>query len=221
VIKRSSFARLERLEQARGSAAEQRKPGSRVNFDIDPDLARSIRDDHYRAFKLRWTAADEQEREQLRERNAERVRTITVPEGYTREQQNEDSYRLHTLWTRRITPPGDGAIPLSAAEDAEEAQLRARMVAVEEAERSAERRIRELEEKVDGAGCNSAEEEELNRLRTAFPMFRRVDITQDPCYSAILAYDRVLAEYKAEDERRLAERARLRAERNNKNDSKS
>ena len=81
-----------------------------------------------------------------------------------------------SLYCKRISPPSCGGGALPDAEDAEEAQLRARVVAFDESpEGCARRRIRELEMQDFRGGRSADEQTELDSLRTLYP-----DLPPDP-----------------------------------------
>ena len=151
---------------------------------IDPALARALRDDGERLNELgrkRYapsqhggplTAAEVEEESKLGERIADRARAIGCPAGYGPKQAQKDSNRLHQLYCKRISPPSCGGGALPDAEDAEEAQLRARVVAFDESpEGCARRRIRDLEMQ----WLSAVEQNELDNLRTLYP-----DLPPDP-----------------------------------------
>ena len=112
-------ARLDRLERSLGPAAKQDEYG----FVIDPVLAKSLRDDYERS-QLEKDATD---RVMLRSTITERAMTINCPADYGDGHWRDDCDRLSSLRVRR--QGGDGV--LSVAEDAEEAHLRARVLAFE------------------------------------------------------------------------------------------
>ena len=174
-------ARLDRLERAHRSATVK-GPDRAPFFPIDPALAKSLRDDYERQNKL-WrrdviagesggplSAAELEEMERLRVSIADRARTIGCPVGYGAIQAGDDSNRLGELFSKRITPRSCGGGTLTDAEDAEEAQLRAReLVFSESPEGRAQSRIRDLGFKHRWSGLSPAEQEELDRLRTLYP----------------------------------------------------
>ena len=104
-------------------------------FNIDPTLVKSLRDDCDRVFSLgddldtkKAKSADERadttkERERISASIRERAKTITCPAGYGVVQSHEDKKRTIWLWTKRR------GVGLTDAEDAEEAQLKARVCA--------------------------------------------------------------------------------------------
>src|SRR5262249_35638813 len=106
----------------------------RRDFIIDPGLARALRDDSERLeqFDGPLSAAEEQEKSNLRARIAERARAIRCPAHYGPREARKDQSRLHSLFRKRISPPSCGGGTLSEAEDAEEVQLMARVAAFAE-----------------------------------------------------------------------------------------
>jgi hypothetical protein len=152
------------------------------DFTIDPVVARAIRDDTERLNELlrkRYapsqhggplSAAEEQEDSRLSARIAELAKAIGCPVGYGALQAQKDGNRLSKLYYKRISPPSCGGGDLSDAEDAEEAQLRARVAAYEQSpEGLARSRIRDLGLKECLGRCTTAEQGELDRLRALYP----------------------------------------------------
>src|SRR5205085_10022953 len=112
------------------------------------------------------SAAEVEEESKLRARMTETARAIGCPVGYGAIQARKDSNRLHRLYCKRISPPSCGGGPLPDAEDAEEAQLRARVEAFDESpEGRARHRVRDLSIQRIGAELSVAEETELNVLQ--------------------------------------------------------
>jgi hypothetical protein len=143
-------------------------------FTIDPILAKVLRDDCYRLDELvrksPLSAAEELEQSLLRARKAKMAKAIGCPVGYGALQARKDGSRLHQLYCKRITPPSCGG-GLRDAEDAEEAQLRARVAAYEQSpEGLARRRMGDLARKAFRGGCTTAEQGELDRLRALYPI---------------------------------------------------
>ena len=102
----------------------------------------------------------------IRASNVERVKTITCPAGYGADQAGRDRGRLHALEDKRLSPAG----PLSDADDAEEAQLTARVAAYERTarERRCRERVFELYLK-EPDGLTAAEQSEYVRLHALYP----------------------------------------------------
>jgi hypothetical protein len=152
-------------------------------FTIDNAVAKALRDDYHRLGELErkkcgdpLSAAEVEEESKLGERIADRARAIGCQAGYGLKQAQKDSNRLHQLYCKRISPPSCGGGALPDAEDAEEAQLRARVAAFEESpEGCARRRIRDLEMQNFCGGRSAAEQNELDNLRTLYP-----DLPLDP-----------------------------------------
>jgi hypothetical protein len=169
-------------------------------FTVAVAVAKAVRDDHQRLGELVrkkcsdvLSAAEMDEELRLRARMEDRAGAIGCPAGYGLSQALKDSNRLHQLYCKRISPPSYGGGALSDGEDAEEAQLRARLAAFEQSpEGCARRRIRDLEMQ-DFAGERSpAEQSELENLRTLYP-----DLPldpDDPLAEAFEAWRRVAAE---------------------------
>jgi hypothetical protein len=167
-------------------------------FTIDNAGAKALRDDYHRLSELvhkkcgdPLSAAEVEEESRLRARIEVMARAIGCPAGYGLKQAQRDSSRLHQLYCKRISPPTCGGGALSAAEDAEEAQLRARVAAFDESpEGCARRRIRELE--MQNFGGRPAEQSELDNLRTLYPDLP-LD-SDDPLADTFEAWRRVAAE---------------------------
>jgi hypothetical protein len=172
-----------RLDRISPSAS----PDGTGDFIVDRALAKALRDDGERLNELGrkrlapsqhggpLTAAELEEESHLPVRIAERARTIVLPLGYGAKEALRDANRLEKLFYKRITPPCGGG-PLTEAEDAEEAELTARVAAFDESpEGCARRRIRELEMRDFRGGRSAAEQNELDSLRTLYP-----DLPLDP-----------------------------------------
>src|SRR6202048_3069612 len=152
-------------------------------FTIDNAVAKALRDDYHRLGELErkkcgdpLSAAEVEEESKLGERIADRARAIGCQAGYGLKQAQKDSNRLHQLYCKRISPPSCGGGALPDAEDAEEAQLRARVAAFDESpEGCARRRIRDLEMQDFRGGRSADEQNELDSLRTLYP-----DLPPDP-----------------------------------------
>jgi hypothetical protein len=116
-------------------------------FDVDPAVARAIRDADLRLtqlFQKRYAqknVVDEPSPEEidLKSQIAERVKTLRCPAGYGPKEHLKDRNRLCTLFRRRISPPPYNT--LTETEDAEEAHLTAR-IAVYEASPEGQARTR-------------------------------------------------------------------------------
>ena len=151
------------------------------DFTIDPVLARALRDDYERASELvrkgrPLSAAEEQEQAWLGARITKTAKAIGCPAGYGLKQAKKDDARLHRLYCQRISPPQCGGGALPEAEDAEEAQLRARVTAFYESpEGCARERISHLEMQDFRGGRSAAEQNELDNLKTLYP-----DLPLDP-----------------------------------------
>jgi hypothetical protein len=116
------------------------------------------------------SAAEVEEESRLRASMADRVRAIGCPAGYGERQRRNDSDRLHQLNCKRLSPRSCGGGTLTNAEDAEEAQLMARLAAYHESpEGRARSRIFKLELQTFAEGLSTAEQNELDSLRTLYP----------------------------------------------------
>jgi hypothetical protein len=152
-------------------------------FTIDNAVAKALRDDYHRLGELLrkkcgdpLSAAEVEEESKLGECIADRARAIGCQAGYGLKQAQKDSNRLHQLYCKRISPPSCGGGALPDAEDAEEAQLRARVAAFDESpEGCARHRIRDLEMQDFRGGRSADEQNELDSLRTLYP-----DLPLDP-----------------------------------------
>ena len=150
-------------------------------FTIDNAVAKALRDAYHRLGELvrkkdPLSAAELEEESNLRVRIGDRARAIGCPAGYGLKQAQQDNNRLHQLYCKRISPPSCGGGALPDAEDAEEAQLRARVAAFDESpEGCARRRIRDLEMQDFRGGRSADEQNELDSLRTLYP-----DLPFDP-----------------------------------------
>jgi hypothetical protein len=126
-------------------------------FTMDPPLAKRLRDDDVRLHELYQkevnpkesggplTAADEEERAMLRARVDETVKTLRCPPGYGAIEARKDRHRLDDFFYKRLEIRRRGGT-LTDAEDAEEAQLTARVAAFEQTpEGRGRHRIFELE----------------------------------------------------------------------------
>ena len=148
-------------------------------FTIDLAAAKALRDDYERLSELvrkrfgpsennhLLSAAEMEEESALRTRLTERAKAIGCPAGYGPRQARIESDQLHQLHCMRISP---GGISLTDAEDAEEAELRARVEAFNKSpEGRARSRIFELGLRKFGGGLSTAEQNELDRLEVLWP----------------------------------------------------
>ena len=139
------------------------------------------------------SAAAEQEQAWLRARITKTAKAIGCPAGYGLKQFKKDNARLHRLYCQRISPPHCGGGALPEAEDAEEAQLRARVTAFDESpEGCARDRIWHLVMQDFRGGRSAAEQNELDHLRTLYPKLA----PDDPNREALEALRRVDAKGK-------------------------
>ena len=161
-------------------------------FTIDPAVAKALRDDQERLNELvrngsLLSAAEVEVESELRASIADRAKAIGCPEGYGPRDARNDSNRLHQIQNKRRSPPSCGGGKLTTAEDAEEAQLVARIAAYEESpEGRARGRILELELQRFREGRTAAEQNELDSLRTLYP--DPPPDPDDPLHEAIKAF---------------------------------
>jgi hypothetical protein len=97
--------------------------------------------------------------------------TFSCPANYGSKEARKDKDRLHHFYCKRISLPSCGGRALSETEDAEEAQLTARVAAFEESpEGRARSRIFVLKLKsFSSSGLSDAETEGLESLRKGLP----------------------------------------------------
>jgi hypothetical protein len=175
---RRLLARLDLLEKM-----PKPVPGA---FRVDPALAKALRNDQRRFDEL-WKArydqnnlnetsgngghgiAPSEEEAQLRVRIDRMLDTIVCPPSYGASQAKKDEYILNSPFKN----------PRSAAEDAEHAQLTARVLAFSRTPEGRGRdRIAELDLKglpILGNRLGAEEQNELDHLRTLYP-----DLPLDP-----------------------------------------
>jgi|ERR1700730_4039614 hypothetical protein len=150
-------------------------------FNMDPALAKRLRDDDVRLHELfqkevnpkesggPLTAADEQERVMLRARVDETVKALRCPPGYGAVEARKDRHRLEDFFYKRLAMRRRCGDTLTDAEDAEEAQLTARVAAFDQTPEGRGRcRILELE-RARFHGLSPAEQMELEILRGLYP----------------------------------------------------
>ena len=158
-------------------------------FIVEAGLARRLRDDMERLsnFDCRpLSAAEQEEKSELRARIAETAGGIGCPANYGRKESEQDRGRLQTIFAKRRSGASGGKIP-TEAEIAEEAQLAARVAAFDQGpEPRARGRILELAIAKFRREISDAETEELERLQMAYPP----DPVPNPLIDAIEAYRR-------------------------------
>jgi hypothetical protein len=180
-------ARIDRLERSfkldEAKVDERKLP---FEFPIDPALVKALRNDRKRYYELLkksfaphefgpLTATERKEGCMVLARIAETARTISCPAGYGLKEVNNDKARLTTLFRKRLSPPSCGGGTLNDAEDAEEAQLMARVeVFNQTAEGRARERIHQLQFR-SFRWISPAEQDELDRLLMLYP-----DLRYDP-----------------------------------------
>ena len=147
-------ARLDRLERSHRAA----NAGMDSDFPIDPAMAKQLRDDEDRvaAFVRKQSCPNEyggpprgaelEEVERLKASITEMARAIKCPLSYGPIRARADSVRRHHLWCKRISPISCGGGPLNTSEDAEEAQVRARLLVYKERPEERKKSPAELEE---------------------------------------------------------------------------
>src|SRR5262249_10866263 len=173
-------ARLDRLEQSAKSTTKENKDRG-FGFSIDPALANALRDDRKRLdelerarpdFMSRWrtNAPDSPEERMLRERIAERAKTISCPADYGFTEVWDDRVRLLARQNHDELPPWFAHLtPLN--DDAAEAQAIARIEAFNQTpEGRARARIAELER--FWWRRTPAENSELDGLLALYPVPR-------------------------------------------------
>jgi hypothetical protein len=160
---RQFVARLDRLERKRKSVAPATK------FAVDPFLARVLRDDDRRLEQLDpYPSPVSEEASKLRAGIFVLARIIGCPLGYTDDQADRDRDRLDELGRKRRSPRGT----LSDAEDAEEAQLRARLTAFDVRKQPDNRGCRRLSDLTFEAfrrRLSFWEQKEVDCLRVIYP----------------------------------------------------
>ena len=158
-------------------------------FIVEAGLARGLRDDMERLSSFDrhpLSAAEQEEKSELRGRIAEAARGISCPANYGRKEAEQDRGRLQTIFAKRRSGASGGKT-LTEAEIATEAQLAARVAAFDEGpEPRARGRILELAIADFRRGLSDAETEELESLRMAYPP----DPVPNPLIDAIEAYRR-------------------------------
>jgi hypothetical protein len=205
-------ARLKRLERAQTIAQNDPHPGH--TFVIGLEQARTLRDDYKRALRLSdkqykpqenggpISAAELKEKSRLLARIKESARAIGCPASYGPDQRKNDSDRLRKASCKLG--------PLTEAEDAEEAQARARALAYYERPEGSIRDLERLEVEFGALALGAHDQQKLDDLRQRYPEWVS-DFTESPVYHAIAAGQRAVAafgvaEAKEEEERRLRRR---------------
>ena len=180
-------------------------------FVIEPALARAIGEDERRLKELLVkrsgesqprsppTAADVQEEAVVRERIAERLRTIEIPKSYRQPEAVLDMWRLGPLHYKAV---------LTAAEEAKDAQLTARVAAYKASpEARARERISNLTTLGNSRRLSAAEKAELESLESLYP--RLPPHPDHPYASSFAKFGEVLKRLK--EESRLQDEVRRQA----------
>jgi hypothetical protein len=193
---RSLRARLDRLIRAKSAILQERDRAR--DFTINPALAEAIRDDYNRLGMLvrnrPRNAPESPEETTLRAHIAERAKAVSLPPEYGPREQFSDRDRLDAIHCKQMSPPQCGGGILSDAEDAEEAQLRARVEAFNETpEGRARNRIFELVLR-SFVRISAAEKAELDRLKELYPELPLVP--NDPRKRYYEALDRAIARWR-------------------------
>ena len=156
-------ARLNRIERKRKLVAPA------AEFAVDPFLAKVLRDDERRLEELDpYPSPESEEASKLREGIFVLARIIGCPLGYTDNQACRDRDRLDELGRKRRSSRG----PLSGAEDAEEAQLRARLTAFDVRQEPDDRgwwRLSDLTFEAFRRRLTFSEQKEVDCLRVIYP----------------------------------------------------
>jgi hypothetical protein len=159
---RQFLARLDRLERMRRSMAPPAK------FAVDPLLARELRDDMRRLEELEADGSSKsEEMSKLGAGIWDFAKAIGYPLGYTSDQADKDRVRLDELHRKRGSPRA----ALSDSEDAEEAQLTARLWAFDVQPGPDDRgsgRVADLKFKAFERPLTFAEQKELEILRVIY-----------------------------------------------------
>jgi hypothetical protein len=178
-------ARLARVERLASTANGKERDLTR-DFPFDPVAAKALRDEHARLWELGCkgdspsayggplTSADLAEQARLGESIAARGRSFSCPTGYGELQARTDEKRHRFLFFGRRMAHHHGGDRMTKAEDAEEAQVVARLAAYQNSPESHARgRISQLRWKVDAR--TATEETELEELLKRYP-----DLPPDP-----------------------------------------
>jgi len=176
--------RLDRLERAINKAEEQNKDRP-IKFTIDPALAKALRDDYQRSLELNrkesknLSAAQIEEKGMLAKRIVDSVNSVRLPPDYGAKEAELDRRRLRVFDKKRMTPRAR----FSDAEDAEEAQLRARVLAFAQTpEGRGRQRMNDLSwelffQEIKGQPNTPEQNNEFARLEELYPP---LDLPPDP-----------------------------------------
>jgi hypothetical protein len=188
MVSRRQKARLDQLERA--IPVVKKEPEPTPTFVIDPAVARTLRDDYELEQKLlsreygpsehgaTLTLAQREEKSRLSNSIKERAIALDCPASY--ETHSWDWRRAENARLKR-----KAGTPLTEAEDAEEAQARARLLACRQSQMVRDGvRIHDLVLKGPVTGHTTAEEQqELDDLLRRYPNYE-VGITGDPAFAS-------------------------------------
>jgi hypothetical protein len=179
MVSRRQKARLDQLERAMPVVKKEPEPAP--TFVIDPAVARSLRDDYEREQKFssreKFSLAELEENSRLKNSIKERAIALDCPASYAT-QTDWDSRRVENARLKR-----QAGTPLTEAEDAEEAQARARLLAYRQSQMVRDKgRIYDLVLKGLVTGHTTAkEQQELDDLNRRYPNYQvAIAITHDP-----------------------------------------
>jgi hypothetical protein len=175
------------------------------DFAVDPELARALRDDYERLNELIRKSflpskngspltSIEADECALRARLVENAKKISCPASYGYKEKRKDDDRWCKFFYKRLSPRSCGGGKLSDAEEAEEAQLIARILAFEQTpEGLARSRIRTL---LLTGNISSSDKRELDSLQALYP---EVPLDQDdPLRVAAEAWEAAAKRYEEE-----------------------
>jgi hypothetical protein len=210
---RSLRTRLNRL--APSSTAVGQDGDRTAEFVIDPAVAKTLWEDIERLHQMACEKSAARDYDDTRrrlvileegliisQRIAERARAVGCPAGYGLNECRKDEDRLIKLRTKRMSLPSRGGGTLCEAENAEEAQLTARIAAFNESPEG-QARIRELA--WGGRGSAAEQKDEIDRLRMLYP--RPLIVLNHPLLPAAKAALAAAAKFAEEDDQRSKQRA--------------
>ncbi len=187
---RSFRRRLDRLERAI-KAKEQNKDHI-FKFMIDPLFASALRDDYERSLQLRWKeskcAAEIEEKAMLDKRIADAANSTRLPPEYGAKEAALDERRLRDFEKIRRSPRSH----LNSAQNAEEAELRARVLAFDQTDEGRGRKrlevlLRKLVLDEILGRSNTAEQNECAHLSELYPPLRLPPDPEDEKLAQVLS----------------------------------